>query len=283
MLLIPFILNLQSDSILLAMHTANVPLILMIVAFMIIMACAGDKSASCLEFERVRVSKNVRMCHDKNSPECHVSIDILCSKGKDSVSRHINDAIAEMLFGTKVNNSSMTHIVDSAACCYTKSYINELSKMYREDAYYSTRVSWYEYRYNVSSRIEKGRNGIIVYITTLNYYEGGSHSIVQRLVLNIDPKTGRSVQLADMLVKGYEKSLKEKLLNALMSKTGLNNTDDLHVEGYLYAMGMFVANNYIIGENGITFIYNVFELAPYDKGTIELTLKYTELKDILIK
>ena len=46
-------------------------------------------------------------------------------------------------------------------------------------------------------------------------------------------------------------------------------------------MDMFPSENFILGEEAITFIYNPYEIAPYEKGSIELTLAYSELDDIL--
>jgi hypothetical protein len=48
-------------------------------------------------------------------------------------------------------------------------------------------------------------------------------------------------------------------------------------------MDMFPSENFILGKETITFIYNPYEIAPYEKGSIELTLSYSELDDILNK
>ena len=61
----------------------------------------------------------------------------------------------------------------------------------------------------------------------------------------------------------------------------MGNVKELKNHGYLYSMDMFPSENFILGQEAITFIYNPYEIAPYEKGSIELTLSYSVLDDIL--
>ena len=44
---------------------------------------------------------------------------------------------------------------------------------------------------------------------------------------------------------------------------------------------MFISNNFILGKEKISFIYNVYEIAPYAFGEIVIDITYEELKDLL--
>ena len=46
-------------------------------------------------------------------------------------------------------------------------------------------------------------------------------------------------------------------------------------------MDIYAPQNFIVGEDGITFIYNPYEIAPYTKGNTELTLSYDTLRAIM--
>ena len=48
-------------------------------------------------------------------------------------------------------------------------------------------------------------------------------------------------------------------------------------------MDMYPSDNFILGDNDITFIYNASEIAPADKGIIELHLSYNDLEQIMKK
>ena len=99
--------------------------------------------------------------------------------------------------------------------------------------------------------------------------------------MNFDKATGRQMALADIFVPGYEQRLNELLLEALQEKTGTKNLDELHEEGYLYSMNIFAPENFVLGDDKLTFIYNPYELADYSKGKIELAIDYDDLEDIM--
>ena len=71
------------------------------------------------------------------------------------------------------------------------------------------------------------------------------------------------------------------LLEALEEKVGASNLKELHNRGYLYSMDMFPSENFILGDDAITFIYNPYEIAPYEKGCIELKIAYDAIDNIL--
>lgn len=55
----------------------------------------------------------------------------------------------------------------------------------------------------------------------------------------------------------------------------------LRDKGYLYSMDMFPSENFILGEETITFIYNPYEIAPYNVGSTELIIPFSDIKDLL--
>ena len=71
------------------------------------------------------------------------------------------------------------------------------------------------------------------------------------------------------------------MLEELRKQTDTNTLDELHEKGYLLTMDIYAPQNFILGDDEITFIYNPYEIAPYDKGNTELTLSYKILEPIL--
>ena len=89
------------------------------------------------------------------------------------------------------------------------------------------------------------------------------------------------LNLQDIFVPGYEDRLNAILLQSLCEKVGVEDIHDLHQNGYLFSMDMFPSDNFIINEETITFHYNPYEIASYDKGSTDLTLSLTDLQEIL--
>ena len=98
--------------------------------------------------------------------------------------------------------------------------------------------------------------------------------------MNFDNKDGKALTLNDVFSTGFEYSLYELLLEKLIEKAGAKDVDELRQMGYLYAMDIFAPENFILGQDNVTFVYNPYEIASYEKGLIELTIDNDELKDL---
>lgn len=250
------------------------------------LAACSSNSSEVLPTEKVTVEKTVNLTGEKNTPQCHVLLELLQVKEdkkqkKDSLSvaQRANMAIMEKVFGWET--ADVKAAADSFATLYTRDYVKNMAPLYREDRNDEQKHAWYEYRYVVTTEVRAGRQETTCYLISLDYYEGGAHGIQQLLTLNIDNRTGATVTLTDLLVPGYEGRLTELLLTALLEKTGAKGIEALHERGYLYSMDMFASENFIVGTDGLTFVYNPYELAPYSEGRIELTVCYDDMDQIL--
>ena len=85
------------------------------------------------------------------------------------------------------------------------------------------------------------------------------------------------------MVPGYKVKLNELLQKALMDKADCKDINELHDKGYLFSMEMYPSSNFILGKDGITFIYNPYEIAPYALGRIELTISNATLEPLFKK
>lgn len=234
--------------------------------------CGGDGSKTKDGFRHVTVERSVGIDNGKDSPQCQVQLDILAANDTASeAGRRMNEQIVKKIFD--MEQLSVEAAADSFANVYTRDYRKNMAPLYREDRADAAKRPWYEYRYTVATETRGERKGVTNYLITLDYYEGGAHGITQLLTLNMDNKTGEMVTLSDVYGENFEQPLTERLLEALLEKTGAHNISELHDRGYLYSMDMFVPANFIVGDDEVTFIYNPYEIAPYSEGRIELVIK----------
>jgi len=243
-------------------------------------ACGGGSESDIPDFETVSKEKTVSISQEANAPQCSVKLELAAAKGASGEERAklLNEAVAQRLF--YMEGLTLAEAADSFANKYTRDYVRNFGPLYREDRSDEAKRAWYEYHYYVTSEAHGGRKGVIVYDATIDYYEGGAHGINQRVVMNFDNKTGRQLTLADVFVPGYEHSLCELLLEALVDKVGAKDVDDLRAKGYLYSMEMFAPENFVLDEDNVTFIYNPYEIAPYDQGLITLEIDNDELEKL---
>lgn len=252
-------------------------------ALTICAGCGNNTSIPTISFEKAKLEKEVPLTNDPDAPSCSVVLEVdYATSDNTETARAINDAIEEKLF--TITGLSMEQALDSFTNQYTREYKQNLAPLYAEDKGDDLKRTWYEYNYSIDTETQTGRDDrIVIYMITMDYYEGGAHGIEQLLVMNFDKLSGRQLTLKDIFVPGYEARLTELLLEKLMDITDTNNMEELKAKGFLFSMDMFPSENFKLADGHIVFVYNAYEIAPYAIGRTELDLTYDEVSEILKK
>ena len=246
--------------------------------FFLLMGCGNTEEST--QFDVATADKIVKLAPEEDSPSCSVHLEMsYATEASGHKAEIINNIIEKRLLN--MQDLTMQQAADSFANIYATNYQQNLLSLYRQDQNDKKKLEWYNYHYIIKTSTEQGRNNADVYHIYLDYYEGGAHGINQHLTMNFENATGRQLMLSDIFVPGYEHKLNSALQKALCSYVGVSSIGELKNQGYLYSMDMFPSENFILGEEAITFIYNPYEIAPHEKGSIELKLSYSELDDIL--
>ena len=121
----------------------------------------------------------------------------------------------------------------------------------------------------------KSRN-LQTYAVAYNDYTGGAHGM-NALICNVfDLTTGETVSEADLFAEGWQDGV-----SALL-KTALDAFLAAQEEGEDLVFGAPAPNgNFSVSEEGVTWTYNPYEIAPYAMGAIELTVSWSDLKPYL--
>ena len=242
-------------------------------------ACSSvTGNAPKLEFGKATAEKTVRLENNEASPKLEISIDMPYAKGDDDRAKLINNAIEEQLF--MMTGLPMQQAVEKFVEERGNGYIADFSAFYKEDKEDGQRSGWYECHYDLKARTEQKADTIVNYIYELDTYDGGAHGLLTKGVLNFSTNTGKKLTLDDVLLQGYEHRLTELLLDKLLKQTASKDINELRAKGYLYSMDMCPSQTYIINDDGITFIYNQYEIAPYAMGMTELQMDWKELNDV---
>lgn len=254
------------------MNTRIRPILLLTV--LILSACGKQP---IMEYDEIMATSEATLTDAKDSPHCEVHIQLLQAKGTHA--ERINQIIAQKLFDT--NSHDLQTAAQAFADQYVEYYRKDMTPLYRDDRHNLERHRWYEYRYNVTTEAKQFRNGVSTYLINTDYYEGGAHGMKQLEILNFDVASGKHLTLDDFFVSGYQAQLSEILLNSLLGKTGSKDKNELRDKGFLYSTDMFATENFIPGDDEFIFVYNPYEIAPYDFGQIELSIDIDDLKIIM--
>lgn len=112
-------------------------------------------------------------------------------------------------------------------------------------------------------------------------YTGGAHGNRYLLIQNYDLQTGDAVSEQDLFIDDYYEPLKALLLETLIAQTDEAETKkDLRRLGYSIADVVPNENFYVTSE-GITYVYNPYEIAPYAMGCIQISLPWDSIRHLL--
>ena len=114
------------------------------------------------------------------------------------------------------------------------------------------------------------------YTVELNDYTGGAHGM-EALVCNVfDLTTGEAVSEPDLFAEGYREGVSALLESALDAFLEAQEEGDDLVFGAPEPNG-----NFSVSEEGVTWTYNPYEIAPYAMGAIDLAVRWDDLKPYL--
>ena len=112
-------------------------------------------------------------------------------------------------------------------------------------------------------------------------YTGGAHGNRYLLIQNYDLQTGDAVSEQDLFIDDYYEPLKVLLLEALIAQTDEAETKkDLRRLGYSVA-DVVPNENFYVTPDGITYVYNPYEIAPYAMGCIQISIPWDSIRHLL--
>lgn len=265
---------------------------ILLIAFLI----AGCWLASCsntgqpsrnLQFEEITLTKSEHLFADESKPACNLSIDFVFVNNaitigaKDSINAYLLSA----LFGKKYQQLSPQEAMEGYAKEYVTNYRADLEPMIQKDIDNhidkDQLTAWYSYEQELKGSVETYKGILLTYRTYKNEYSGGPHGMYTTEFINLNLSTIQPILLDELFVEEYQETLTELLWYQLALDNGVETRDELEEMGYATTGELAPTENFYISEDGITFYYNVYEIAPYSMGPTQITLSYDMLEYIL--
>ena len=128
---------------------------------------------------------------------------------------------------------------------------------------------------------------IYVYGIERYVYMGGAHGLETRNYYNFDLKTGKTISEKDLFKSNYVTELSELIKKRIVEESkevkeakdtepilSLEDTD-------FWADSIKPNGNFYITDEGINYVFNPYEIAPYYIGQTEVSIPFNRLKNIL--
>ena len=201
--------------------------------------------------------------------ELDVKVDMQFLKSNNEENAQVCQLINSQLIELLLKQSSEQGI-DKAI----EQYIEEVKAEFRSDIAHA----YYDY---LTGEAEYGIENVINYRLSESVYTGGAHPSNTTTILRFNAMTGEFIALDNVFPTANQNQLRERLLDKLMAKNGVQTMEELHKIGYLEWMDMFVSTNFALRQDSIEFYYNEYDIAPYAYGASTICLSYQEVQDLL--
>lgn len=136
---------------------------------------------------------------------------------------------------------------------------------------------WY---YNAECQVEVNGPKILVTVLKFSQYEGGAHGMYGHLYANYEVASGKRFALEDVFSDTL--ALASKITECFIQQNELDASVPLCDQGYFIDQQWLpLTDNFALLPQGVTFHYNVYEIAPYAAGELSVVVPYELLEGIL--
>lgn len=264
-------------------------LVLLLAASGFFFSCGNivNKNAGALEFDSIQVNETAHLFGDRAKPACNLVINFAyVSKSTDE---RMKDSLNTFFLSACFGDKYMTMAPEVAMKKYTEKYVTDYRKdlepMYKKDEQDkeddASMEAWYSYYKGIESHVQLYTKQLLVYRIDYNEYTGGAHGIYMSSFLNMNLQTLSPIRLDDLFVNDYSEALTDLLWNQLMADNKVTSRQELEDMGYVTTGNLEPTENFYLGKEGITFYYNVYDIAPYVMGPVKITLPYEMMQHLL--
>lgn len=249
-------------------------LVLLLAASGFFFSCGNtvNKNAYALEFDSIQVNETVHLFGDTAKPACNLILNFAYASQSSDV--RLKDSLNTFFLSACFGDKYMAMTPEEAVKKYTEKYVgdyrNDLEPMYKKDEEdkqdEQSIGAWYSYYKGIESHVQLCNTLMLTYRIDYNEYTGGAHGIYMSTFLNLDLKTLSPIRLDDLFEGDYKEALTDLLWKQLMADNNVSTRQELEDMGYATTGDLEPIENFYLDPTGITFYYNVYEIAPYVMG-----------------
>lgn len=237
------------------------------------------QAGEALKFDTLGLHRNVAVIPGQDVPRYSIDMCMNFATGNSPEAHAVNERLCQEIYyiAGRSPEETMNHFADSLASQFGQ----ELKEFYEpddEDGGYRFTYTW-----NMTGKLnDKPLAGVLGYIATTETYQGGAHGSYVIDYLNFDAQTGHFLDTWDVFLESKRTALIDAIMKQLLADNNCKTVDELREQTSITVLGdVYVDNNFLIESDGITFLYNQYEIAPYSSGLISVTLKYEQLNGLL--
>lgn len=236
-------------------------------------------------FDSLQVNQTAHLFGDTAKPACNININFtyITKSSDEQMKDSVNKYFLSMCFGDKYMTIAPENVPDKYAETYIENYRKDLEPMYKQESVEDSANigAWYSYYKGLEGHVQLYNGNLLVYRIDYNEYTGGAHGVYMTSYLNLKLDTLTPIRLDDLFVPNYKDALTDLLWNQLMADNQVTTHEELENMGYTSTGELTPTENFFLDSDGITFHYNIYDIAPYVMGAIQIKLPYDAVRHLL--
>ena len=197
-----------------------------------------------------------------------IKLDTLA--GDSLLARCLADVLRDSVLSTSKYASIQESLVAFADSLETD-WKAEIAEMYEQDSEYNDMLQFY---YTLEGNAaETGRDDVLSYQTTTDCYLGGAHGSHQVFYYNFDMKSGKLLNIRDIVPADKEEEVLKQMEEQLCRDWNAKNLVELReATGITMLSDLYLTDNFLLRKDSIEFLFNQYDIAPYAAGLISITV-----------
>ena len=247
-----------------------------------------------IKFDSITVDEKYYLLGDTTNPYCTLESNfIFPTEYKDiEILSKLNRYFMESFFGIDAFSDRDTSLItpEQAMKAYVQKYIDDYKDLesdfltdFEVSGEKPSQESWYAYYEASSNEILYNKCDLISFTVSVEYYTGGAHGGYGYNNHVLSLKTGEEVYETDIFIEDYQDSLANIIIYTLAGNNNLTNPEELENEGFFNIDEIYPNGNFYLDEKGITYTFNVYEIAPFALGKTDIFLPYEKIRHLLKK
>lgn len=205
----------------------------------------------------------------ENHYEADISVSIDEAIGNSEVSKIINFKIKEAIISTLSDVTKKTSL-ESVLEDFDAEFIT-FKKQFPE----ASHPAW-----ELHIETEKAYQSEEIITLSINTYEfkGGAHGNDKIKFLNLNANTGEVYKLSDIVDNSddFKALAKDHFLKSIDA-----DKENNQIEDYFFGKPFQLPENIGFSDDGLVFLYNVYEVASYDQGYTEFVIPFDAVESYL--
>lgn len=249
-------------------------------------------STESITFDTLAIDTTCTLFHTYERPACHLTICL----PKPVATTPAETLHAMELFiaslpkdGSLVSDSNggLAGMAESYVRSYIMQYLQEgreaIGNRETDNEMVEAAATWMNYEEIIQGQVLYNDHGMVSYQVRTESFSGGAHGsrMFDNGVFNL--ATLDQVTLTDLFAEDAISKLAEALKQKLLDMNDCTTLEQLEEKGKYLAPNVIEAtDNFYIDNEGITWTYDPYEIAPYSAGEINIRLTWDEVRPLML-